>query len=192
MLLLLSLIVIAVAVGFLRGGSLSRIGERPLELWWLALVGLVLQAVPMPDRTAATMALLISYGVLAWFAWANRARFGFWFILLGLCANFLVVALNNGMPVSQSALERAGEAETLTLLIREGGVKHHLADGDSLMALADVIPVGDPYRVVLSIGDVAIYLGMAGYVVSAMGRGRRDYLPPEPDPGVESTDLSPG
>lgn len=189
MLLLLSLIVIAVAVGFLRGGSLSRIGERPLELWWLALVGLVLQAVPMPDRTAATMALLISYGVLAWFAWANRARFGFWFILLGLCANFLVVALNNGMPVSEAAVERAGGKMDALM---EDEAKHHPADGDSLMVLADVIPVGDPYRVVLSIGDVVIYLGIAGYVVSAMGRGQRDYLPPEADPEVESSDLSPG
>lgn len=178
MFLLASILVIAVCLGLLRGGRLSRIPEP--TMWWLALVGLVLQAVPATHRVVGAGLLLASYGLLAWFAWRNRRSAGFWLILVGLGANLCVVALNGGMPVSADALRRAGLSQQP--LIAEGGVKHYLADGDeALMPLADALPIGAPYRMVVSPGDVVMYLGVGVYVFAGMGR-RQDSLPAnEPD-----------
>lgn len=178
MFLLLSIIVVAVAIGLLRGGTLTRLGDPPLSWWWLAVGGLVLQALPVAGRAAGTGVLLLSYVALGWFAWANRHRAGFWLVLAGLCMNMLVVALNGGMPVSADALLRAAGddgVEAIRVLEDKGGAKHHLADGDLVLPLGDVIPVGSPFAVVLSPGDVLMYLGIVIFIVAEMGR--RDSLP---------------
>jgi len=56
-------------------------------------------------------------------------------------------------------------------LIADGGAKHHLADGGTiLLPLADVIPLGDPLDLAISVGDVIVQLGAAWFIVSAMPR----------------------
>jgi len=72
------------------------------------------------------------------------------------------------MPVGLDALERAHAEDTVQLLVEEGGAKHHLAEGDVLMPLADVIPIADPYNVVISAGDLGIYIGIGWFIAASM------------------------
>jgi Family of unknown function (DUF5317) len=96
---------------------------------------------------------------------------------LGLLLNLTVVAANGGMPVTASAVERAGGS---TAVLGDGyGSKHHLADDDDIVVLlGDVIAVPKPVGVVLSIGDVLLYAGIAWFVIQVMrGRSRENPRP---------------
>ena len=62
----------------------------------------------------------------------------------------------------------------------EDGAKHHLmTDVDVLQPLADVIPVPPPFGVVLSIGDLLLYGGLAWWCFAVTrGRFRENRRPP--------------
>jgi hypothetical protein len=95
--------------------------------------------------------------------------------------NFLVIGVNAGMPVPRWSLERSDQIQELDFLIEHGGAKHHLAtEDDTLMFLADVIPLPSPIRQSVSAGDVVTYAGVA-YVIVAGMRRRRVIETPEPE-----------
>ena len=91
--------------------------------------------------------------------------------------NLAVVALDGGMPVSRDAVRAAGAGGVIVI---EDGAKHHLmTNADVLQPLADVIPVPAPFGVVLSIGDVLLYGGMAWWCFAVTrGRFRENLRPP--------------
>jgi hypothetical protein len=95
----------------------------------------------------------------------------------GLLMNLAVVALNGGMPVSLDAVRAAGADGVIVI---EDGAKHHvMTSADTLQPLADVIPVPAPFGVVLSIGDVLLYGGMAWWCFAVTrGRFRENVRPP--------------
>ena len=98
--------------------------------------------------------------------------------MVGLALNFVVIGVNNGMPVSARALEVAGaSAEGLA---GEGTLKHHvMGPEDTLTPLGDVIGIPPPIGVVISIGDVLLYAGVAILVVVVMlGRSGENRRPP--------------
>jgi hypothetical protein len=134
--------------------------------------------VPLPDGRAGTdlavriAVLSCSYALLLLFAGLNLRLAGMPLVLLGLALNAAVIASNGGMPVSEEALVRSGQADVLELLVAEGAAKHHLmTEDDVLTPLADVIPVGGPIHQVVSIGDVFVYAGIMWLIVATM-RGR--------------------
>jgi hypothetical protein len=179
--LILIVIGLAVCVGFAAGGSL-RPFERFRVYWWgVALAGLALQGVPLTSgisRPVGTVTLLGSYVLLGSFAWVNRRLPAVWLVMVGLALNFLVIGVNNGMPVSAGALEVSGaSAEDLA---SEGTLKHHLlGPGDTLTPLGDVIGIPPPIGAVISIGDVTLYAGIAILVVAVMlGRSGENRRPP--------------
>ncbi len=162
------LIVLGVAVlaGFLARGSLRGFGRLRLHWWALASAGLFLQAVPAPASEILAAAMLIgSYGALLAFALVNRRRAGTWLVLLGLALNLAVIAPNGGMPVSAEAIRTAGGHDVSIA----GDTKHHLMSRDDVLRpLGDVIAVPRPVGVILSIGDVALYVGIAWFVIAVM------------------------
>jgi hypothetical protein len=173
-LLLFSVFALSILAGYAFGGRLSRFESTRVRLGWLALIGLVLQELPIDDHGAAMALLMISYVALVVFAAANIRSAGFALLLVGLALNWFVIAVNWGMPVSGNALTRSGQGEVLQLLENEGGVKHHLATSeDDFLFLADVIPVGGPLAQVVSAGDILVYAGIGWYVVATM-RGPRN------------------
>ena len=88
-------------------------------------------------------------------------------ILVGLVLNLIPIALNQGMPVSGSAVREVGGSPAS--VPTEPGGKHHLAAGeDRLTFLGDVIPVRAPFREVVSVGDLVLWLGAAVFVAGAM------------------------
>src|SRR5204863_2839386 len=114
-----------------------------------------------------------SYVVLIAFCFMNRRLAGFLVIAGGLAANLLVIGVNGGMPVTKNALVSSGQAGVISYLRTEGGAKHHIADGDALLVLGDVIPVGTPFDQVVSIGDIVVYAGILWFCVGTMRSGRR-------------------
>ena len=181
MMLVLIVIGLAVCAGFIAGGSLRPFERLNVHWWGIALVGLALQAIPLPSglgRSVESAVLVASYGLLVAFAWVNRRLPALWLVMGGLALNILVIAVNGGMPVSASALETAGaRAEDL---VGADTAKHHLmGPDDTLTPLADVIGIPPPVGAVISIGDVLLYLGVAVLVVAVMlGRFGENRRPP--------------
>jgi hypothetical protein len=166
----------AILVGLLTGGS-PRSFERLRVHWWaLAFLGLALQIVPVPEFSGVPLwavgagMLVASYVLLLTFLTVNRWVPGAAVMAIGLLMNLAVVAANGGMPVSARAIETAGGS---TAVFTDGaGAKHHLMiDDDVLTPLGDVIPIPPPASVVLSIGDLLLYVGIFWFVVQVM-RGR--------------------
>jgi hypothetical protein len=164
-------VVAGTMAGLLAGGSLRGFPSVRLRGAWLAVTGVVLQFVPLTTGGLGIASLYASFACLVAFAILNVHTHGFALILIGLALNAVVIVANEGMPVTRRALEGSHQSATLGALIADGGAKHHLADGGTiLLPLADVIPLGDPLDLAISVGDVIVQLGAAWFIVSAMPR----------------------
>ena len=195
MLLLASILVVGMLVGWGLGGRLSNLAAVEIRLWPLLPAALVLQVVPIPrlgegiGRYAPFAVLLFSFLVIGFVCVRNIRLAGFPAILLGVVLNAIPIAVNQGMPVSGDAVVAVGgEAEDVD---RERGEKHHLlGPDDRLTFLADVIPVRPPFTAVVSVGDLVMWVGAGWFVTAAMvrrGRHRRG----TPSPGSPSPAHSP-
>jgi hypothetical protein len=175
--LVLILIGLAVAVGFVLGGSFRPFERLRVHWWGAALLGLALQAIPFTGTVGAAT-VVTSYVLLIGFALVNRRLPALWLVLIGLLLNLLVIGVNGGMPVSPSAL-RTADAGTEGLA-GAGAIKHHLmGPGDVLTPLGDVIGIPPPIGVVVSVGDVVLYAGIAVLVITVMlGRFGENRRPP--------------
>jgi hypothetical protein len=177
-----AIIVLAgLGVGFAARGSLRNFERIRVRWWAVALVGLATQVLPVPERYGTGLAvglLLASYVLLIVFVWINRRLPAAPLILIGLVLNASVIAANQGMPVSAAAIRSAGSSGE-SLVSGVEGKKHHLmTDDDVLRPLADVIPIPSPIGVILSIGDLFLYLGVACFIVLVMiGRFDEDGRP---------------
>jgi hypothetical protein len=187
MILYVSVILLSVLVGYLVGGRLRGFERLHLRYWWLAPLGLGLQALPLPDGRHGTdflvrmVVLGASYLLLLLFAGVNIRIIGMPLLLVGLALNAVVVVANGGMPVSRHVLETSGQTEVLKLLTANEGAKHHhlMTSADLLTPLADVIPIPPPIGQVASVGDVFVYAGLAWLIVAVM-RGRTgERAPPQ-------------
>lgn len=177
------IVVLAVLTGYVAGGRLRGFETVEIHWWFLVLVGTALQAVAIPadgpidQRLLATIVMLASYGLLLVFVFVNRWIPGARLMLAGLLLNFIVIGLNNGMPVNPSAVETAGGH--ITEVENSTSPKHHLQNEDDIAPfLGDVIPVPAPIGIVVSVGDVLLYLGVAWFVIQVMrGRSRENPKP---------------
>jgi hypothetical protein len=173
--LILATLVFSAGLGLIVGGRVSALASLKVRWTPAALIGLALQLVPWPGATLPLLMVFVSYGILLAFALANvRAGLpGFGLVLIGIVMNFTVIAVNQGMPVTRDALIASHQEETLPILLDRPGAKHHLAGPDDrLMFLADVIPV-PPLDLVVSLGDVLAYAGVAWLIIGGMRRHRR-------------------
>jgi hypothetical protein len=202
MLLILGAILAGILIGLILGGSLQQLAEIKLRWWALALVGLALQLAPIPslkgqlDHWLGVGLLIASYLVLLVFVAANIRLPGFRLIAVGFALNVIVIAVNGGMPVSRQALRQAYGAD-YPVILRDlelnGGAKHHMQrPDDDLIPLTDVIPLGSPVRLVLSVGDVLFFLGVT-WVIAAATRGPRGRhrVGAEGEPGSGDEDGTP-
>jgi uncharacterized protein DUF5317 len=176
----------ALSVGLLLKGSPRRFDGVLVHWWGLALAGLALQVVPVPEirgvgMAAVGAALLVgSYTLLLAFVSVNKWLPGAGVMALGLLLNLSVVSANAGMPVSPQSIRLAGGAP-LVDRTEDLGPKHHvLTDDDVLWPLADVIPIPRT-GVAISIGDVLLYGAVGWFVIAVMlGRSRENPRPLAP------------
>jgi hypothetical protein len=176
--LVLPSFLIAVAIGYARGGRLAALGAMRLRWPGLALAGLALQILLWPGGSWPLVYLYISFAILATFAILNIRTTGFVLILVGIALNFAVIVVNEGMPVSRAAIVASGQASSMDDLVNDGGAKHHLAtEDDHVRFLGDVIAI-EPLQQAISIGDVFTYGGVMMLIAAAMGRRPRRSLVP--------------
>ncbi|HJX07989.1 MAG TPA: DUF5317 family protein [Actinomycetota bacterium] len=181
MFLVPGLIVLAVLLGYLLGGRLSRFENLRINRWGLAILGAVLTAIanlfpalsigPIPDTVVGPILLALSYFLLAVFLISNRWIPAGYVMIAGLLLNLVVVVANGGMPVRAEAITTSG-GDPAVLQDATVGKHHLMSDDDVLWHLGDVIGVPEPIGVVLSPGDVLLYGGMVYSIVQIM-RGRR-------------------
>jgi hypothetical protein len=178
MTIVLPIIIVAILIGLIAGGSLKRFENLQIHWWAVAPVGLALQVIPIKDSNLAVASLIASYALLLAFVWVNRRLVAAPLLLIGLVLNLAVVAANGGMPVSGSAI-RSVDAQAIAPAADAVG-KHHLeSSADVLVPLGDNIPVPQPVGAILSIGDLFLYLGIMVFVISVMlGRPGSNRRPP--------------
>jgi hypothetical protein len=185
-LLLASILGIGLLFGWGFGGALRNVAHVQVRLWFLFPIALILQAVPIPQGDTGTarlfpfLALEASYVLLAMGVLANWRVRGFRLILLGLLLNAIPITLNQGMPVSGDAVRDAG-GDPATVPTERGQKHHLLTFEDQLEFLGDVISVRPPFRTVISVGDIAMYVGAAWFLAAAMvAEPERPRLPRAP------------
>jgi hypothetical protein len=191
----LALIVLVIVVALLRGGSLLNIAA--VRLRWLPLViaGFVLQLLiftPFARSPLVAFATLpiyvLSLALLAIWVAANWRISGMALIAIGLALNVAVIAANGGhMPVLPEGARLAGQYEALSA-DDPSTSKHLMMEPDQvqLWLLSDiiVIPHGVPGASVLSLGDLALTVGIAILCYST--------ILPTPVPAVGVPELSVG
>jgi hypothetical protein len=172
---LVPVLALAIVAGYLARGRLKNLEHIGLRWWWLAIAGLGIQFLPLPEGDAGTDLLVrtgvlaLSYALLLVFAVANVRLPGMPLIAIGLLCNAVVITVNGGMPVSVEALAETDQAEVIAALEDEGSDKHHrLDDDDDLTFLADVIVIPQPIGAVVSVGDLLAYAGLIWLIVAAM------------------------
>ena len=184
MLLLGTILLIGLLLGFGLRGDLRNLAEARIRFWYLLPVALAVQVAPVPrmegqlGRHLPFAVLLLSFVIIAVVCVVNWGLRGFPMILLGVLLNAAPIALNQGMPVSgEAVVEVGGSIEDVP---RERGTKHHLATSqDRLTELGDVLPIRAPFNAVVSVGDLVMWVGAATFVTAAMlGRERRGWTPP--------------
>ena len=177
----LSLIIallVALVAGLLRGGSLESLAATRVRWIALLLAGLIVQLAfdiwdpPGLTKDGALAVLLLSNLAVLAFVLMNWELPGMLLVAVGLLLNTVVIAANQAMPVSASAANTAGiEAPSSDT----DDLKHELAGDDTTLGfLGDVIPVPGLGEV-LSIGDIALALGVGRvvYVQTTGGRAAR-------------------
>lgn len=143
--------------------------------------GVVLQVLPVAlelSRDIAVGATVASFVLLVAFAVANVRVVGMPVVLVGLCLNLGVIAVNGGMPVRAGAV-LAVDGDPADV----GGGSHHLASADDrFTALGDALPVA-PLGQVVSFGDLILVAGLAnvGFRLArtALARRREHRVPVE-------------
>jgi hypothetical protein len=113
--------------------------------------------------------LVASYVLILGFCCRNLVLRGMGIVIIGIACNFLVIVLNQGMPVKIPAEWRN---ETWT----QPTVKHHPQQtDDKLRVLSDIIVLKEPYDTVLSFGDLILAVGLCdvAYHASRKRKARR-------------------
>lgn len=166
-------VVIGLAVGLLRGGQPTRLGELKLRWAWVCVLGLVVQLVLFSDAVTAWVGDLgvpIYVGstfVVAAAVTANYRITGMPVVALGAFSNLAAIVANGGyMPTTAEAMAAVGFSEKTVY-----SNSALLAD-PKLPWLTDIfaMPRWVPAANVFSIGDVLIGLGVVIVIAAAMRR----------------------
>ena len=182
--ILFEAILFALLLSLVTGGSLKRLQKERLAGEWVLLV--VLPAQLLWPAIARRLELPCEFSIIIWllmmaalaivlFVNAPR-RWMLAFAGLGIALNILVIGFNSAMPVSlKAAAEIGGRRAEVREALAEECLHEAIDDQTRLGFLADVIAVPGPpwHRGVVSVGDVLLSLGLAGWVwvASRVGSG---------------------
>lgn len=177
--LLVYIAVIAILVGWMRGGSIQNFSSYFIHGLWLPIAAFTVEAafplfsrfLPM-DRFLGVF-VLIEYALLTVFLFFNRTLPSMWLLSAGTAVNFLVISLNGWrMPVSD-AIYQMPELEILVEKIETGYLMEYVIQGENtrLIWLGDVIHFSwIPQMSFASIGDFFMAAGVFWLILSGMGK----------------------
>jgi len=167
--------VVGVSLGLLRGGRFQALSALRLRVTGLVVLAVIVQfgLGGVSSEAWRYVALVASYGLMGiWLAinlrdGPNWRRGGLALVALGYALNLLAILPNGNMPVSTDALRRAGGSQAS--FEEKPNIDKHVASGagDVWPWLGDVIAV-PPLRAVISIGDVAMLIGVVVVVYGGM------------------------
>ena len=185
MLILPFAVVLGLIAGSAARGSWQALGDTRFWRPSFVLAAIATQAaLALPGlrgwSTDVRFAIVVmTYLILGWWLVenarrsSNGIRLGFGIIAGGWLLNLVAIVPNGGMPVSRSALARAGIASS-TSVIRGHLAKHvSINTGTVLRVLGDTIPLRW-FRSVVSLGDVLIAVGIGVLVAAAMKAPKAD------------------
>lgn len=165
---------IGIAIGYLLGGRLDRLGDLRFRWGWLAVVGLLIQVALFSEAATGVVgdgvgeALYVASTAAVLVAVLRNLRLaGLALVALGAASNLVAVVANGGvMPTTAAALAAAG------LSVEAGFSNSAIVANPALGPLTDVfaLPPWVPFANVFSLGDVLIGLGVI--VVIALGMRR--------------------
>ena len=178
--ILVYLLALAVAVGYLRGGRLKRYLQKPLKGVFLPVAGFLIESslIWLPRLLTAPpiqwlwMVVAAEYLCLFAFLFMNLDERAFWLVALGTATNLAaMVAHQMRMPVSPVILEfptLSGFVER----VQSGELVEYVLVGWSapLWWLGDCIPIPWGVPGVASVGDFLMGMGLFGWVQRMMLR----------------------
>lgn len=164
------LLVVALAFVGVTRGSFKNLFSTKINHWWAlvpVLIGhLAIEFAPIDENqfdSVGISILLATYVFLFGFMWANLNLKGMWIAMIGLSSNAIVIALNLGMPVTNS-----GDYSVIET------IKHQPAtDSDMLGFLGDQIPLNFA-SIAISIGDIIFAMGLLAVFYFTSRRGEVD------------------
>jgi hypothetical protein len=179
MLILPFAVIVGLLAGWATGGRWRALSEVRFRHPSFVLVAIAAQAaLELPGIRSWPSSLrfaivVVTYLVVGWWifqnvrATAGGARFGLGLVECGWALNLLAIVPNGGMPVSESALDRAGIAQSISVI--HGHFSKHVPvnHGTVLRVLGDVIPLSW-FRSVISPGDIVMAVGIGLLVAAAM------------------------
>jgi hypothetical protein len=173
-----AVILIAMLMVPLTGGSFHRLSQLQFRNLWVLLVALLVQMllefVDFPEARIEDVGvgiLLATYLMIFLFCWLNRRIKGMTVISVGIALNVVVIALNLGMP-TKDELRRVDGRDVYVPI--EQTVKHRPEDSDTLLSfLGDVITIPGVPNQPFSVGDIIIGLGIVDLCFEASRVPRR-------------------
>jgi hypothetical protein len=167
---LILVLAISLFIALARGGRVTNLADIELRLWWLLILGFVIQAVAglFPSwevvQTGGPWILVASYIPIVVAVAANREKSGMWLAGVGILMNLSVIIANQGMPVLAGAITAASDFTIENPVV--ANFKHVPFDEDTMLGfLADVIPLrifGQGH--VISLGDVLLAIGLGRFL----------------------------
>jgi len=178
--MLIETMVLAVLIGYLKGGKLTNLTELSLKGIWLVLAAFAMQVLiywagvkefGLGPSWFAPSLHIVSYCLLLIFILINRTFPGIKILALGIFLNLLVISFNGGlMPVDPAYLTE----EARRALITGRGTHGLLSETTRLMMLADRFFIAIPWlgKQLFSLGDVLIDIGAFILIFKTMNSPR--------------------
>jgi hypothetical protein len=185
------IVVLGIAIGLLRGGSLSNLAKLELKLVIPLLAGLFLRFFiwsdlflnqPFAPKLGGYLFNLSNLLILS-FLIANIKIPGMVLIFIGNFSNSLVIFLNGGrIPFSVRSMRIAGLQGDLSKIISSPWDPHIITSQKTLLSfLGDVIPIPLPgiFANLISPGDIFIFLGLLYLIQANMLPASQPASPPQ-------------
>ena len=173
-------IALGLVLGLLLGGKIERLADIRLKFLPLLFVAVIIRfgteamlglGVDVVETLRVPL-FALSYGILLYTLWHNRAYPGLALAFIGIASNGLVILVNGGyMPVWMEAFEASGlEGEINTVL----HIPVYVLDASwflHLGPLSDVIPLPvPPVQNVASMGDLFLTAGLGFFLFATLMR----------------------
>lgn len=180
--ILVYLLVLAVVVGYLRGGRLNGYLQKPLKGIFLPVAGFVIEysfawlpnILPAPPLRWLWIMVVAEYLCLFTFLFLNRDERAFWLVALGTATNFIAMTAHQmRMPVSPAIFEFSSLSGFVGRVQSGELIEYVLVGWNSpLWWLGDCIPIPWGVPGVASVGDFLMGIGLFWWVLRMMARKR--------------------
>lgn len=160
--ILVYMIALSIAVGYVRGGRLKHYLENPLRGIWFPIAAFMIEAaLSFVDRRLLAPMVIAEYALLFSFVFVNRRLKPAWLVAVGVLLNALVIFANGfRMPVTPVVCDPVFERFAQRVLSGEL-IEYALVGWDApLWFLGDTIPITRIVPGIASVGDFVLAAGM--------------------------------